>query len=68
MHLATDCTVKQLESMTPSFCRKADEKMARMVAERDLTRTWIHVDMDAFFASVEELHDPKLVDCQSFEL
>lgn len=38
-----------------------DDKITKLVAERDLTRTWVHVDMDAFFASVEELHDPSLV-------
>ena len=27
----------------------------------DLTHTWIHMDMDAFFASVEELDNPSLV-------
>lgn len=41
-----------------------DGKIAKLVAERDLTHTWIHVDMDAFFASVEELHDPRLVSQQ----
>jgi hypothetical protein len=38
-----------------------DAKLANLKAEMDLTRTWIHVDMDAFFASVEELDDPSLV-------
>lgn len=33
---------------------------ADMEARRDLTKVWIHVDMDAFFASVEELLDPSL--------
>ena len=41
--------------------RRMDSKIAKLVADRDLTRTWIVVDLDAFFASVEELHDPKLV-------
>ena len=38
-----------------------DAKLAGMKASMDLTRTWIVVDMDAFFASVEELDDPSLV-------
>jgi len=38
-----------------------DIKMAALKASADLTRTWLHIDMDAFFASVEELDDPSLV-------
>ena len=30
--------------------------------ERILSRTWIHVDMDMFFAAVEIKDDPKLAD------
>lgn len=29
-------------------------------ASRDLTRTWLHVDMDAFYAAVETLGNPAL--------
>eukprot|EP00891_Asterochloris_glomerata_P005434 jgi/Astpho2/5434/e_gw1.00076.4.1_t len=39
-----------------------DAKILALEATRDLTRTWLHVDMDAFFASVEELADPSLKD------
>lgn len=35
--------------------------MAELRATTDLTRIWIHADLDAFFASVEELDDPSLV-------
>jgi hypothetical protein len=28
-----------------------DDRVARMEASRDLTKTWVHVDMDSFFAS-----------------
>ena len=37
-----------------------DARIAELEATRDLTRTWIHVDMDAFFAAVEELSNPTL--------
>lgn len=43
------------------LCRKVDAKISELLADRDLSRTWIHVDLDAFFASVEELDDPSLV-------
>lgn len=38
-----------------------DSKLAALEATRDLARTWVHVDMDAFFAAVEERNDPRLV-------
>ncbi len=43
-------------------CRAADAAVAQAAATRDLTSTWLVVDMDAFFASVEELHNPSLRD------
>ena len=42
-------------------CRAMDCKVAELRATTDLTRIWIHADLDAFFASVEELDDPSLV-------
>lgn len=42
--------------------RKADTAVADAAATRDLTSTWLVVDMDAFFASVEELYNPDLRD------
>lgn len=31
-----------------------------MKLSSDLSRTWVHVDMDAFYAAVETLDDPTL--------
>ena len=42
-------------------CRAMDCKVAELRATTDLMRVWIHADLDAFFASVEELDDPSLV-------
>lgn len=38
----------------------ADRKIAELEATRDLSRIWLHVDMDAFYAAVETLADPSL--------
>ncbi|KAJ3109229.1 hypothetical protein HDU96_007281 [Phlyctochytrium bullatum] len=38
------------------------EKLAEMERERDLSRTIVHVDMDAFYCAVEELDRPDLKD------
>ncbi len=45
--------------------RATDADMAALHASRDLTRTWIVVDMDAFYASVEERDSPFLVWAQA---
>ncbi|KAL2608226.1 hypothetical protein R1flu_026799 [Riccia fluitans] len=37
-----------------------DSKLVKLEAARDLSRTWVHVDMDAFYAAVETLVDPSL--------
>lgn len=38
----------------------ADRRIAELEATRDLTKIWLHVDMDAFYAAVETLCDPSL--------
>ncbi|GAD96339.1 DNA-directed polymerase kappa, putative [Paecilomyces variotii No. 5] len=40
--------------------RKADDYLAELELNRDLSQTVVHVDCDAFFAAVEELDRPEL--------
>ncbi|KAK9819455.1 hypothetical protein WJX74_007636 [Apatococcus lobatus] len=40
--------------------RAMDAKVAHLETTRDLSRTWLTVDMDAFFAACEELDNPAL--------
>ncbi|XP_050363732.1 DNA polymerase kappa [Argentina anserina] len=42
------------------YQKVADRRIVELEAMRDLSRVWIHVDMDAFYASVETLSDPSL--------
>ncbi|GER36915.1 DNA polymerase IV [Striga asiatica] len=38
----------------------ADKRIVELEATRDLSRFWLHVDMDAFYAAVETLCNPSL--------
>ncbi|KAF3435559.1 hypothetical protein FNV43_RR22648 [Rhamnella rubrinervis] len=38
----------------------ADKRISELEATRDLSRIWLHVDMDAFYAAVETLSNPSL--------
>lgn len=38
----------------------ADRRILELEATRDLSRIWLHVDMDAFYAAVETLSNPAL--------
>ncbi|CAK7330157.1 unnamed protein product [Dovyalis caffra] len=38
----------------------ADRRILELEATRDLSRIWLHVDMDAFYAAVETLSNPSL--------
>ena len=42
--------------------KKADEYIAQLEYERDLSQALVHVDCDAFYAAVEELDRPELRD------
>nr|XP_027112637.1 DNA polymerase kappa isoform X2 [Coffea arabica] len=42
------------------YQKVADKKILELEAHRDLSRIWLHVDMDAFYAAVETLCNPAL--------
>ncbi|KAF6760313.1 DNA polymerase kappa [Ephemerocybe angulata] len=46
----------------PKIEAHVDQMIEKMESERDLTQSIVHVDMDAFYASVELLHNPGLKD------
>jgi DNA polymerase kappa len=43
-------------------CRMADDYVAELELQRDLSQTIVHIDCDAFYAAVEELDRPELKD------
>ena len=58
--------LKQLKTITPAqrevALKAADQELDALEAARDLTRIIVHIDMDAFYASVEMRDDPRLRD------
>ena len=38
----------------------AEKKILELEASRDLSKIWLHTDMDAFYAAVETLENPSL--------
>ena len=55
---------RKLKTISPealkSATRQADAMAESLKAERDLSRVIVHVDMDAFYAAVEERDNPEL--------
>lgn len=43
-----------------SIYQIADKRISELEATRDLSKIWLHVDMDAFYAAVETICDPSL--------
>ncbi|XP_062178105.1 DNA polymerase kappa [Alnus glutinosa] len=54
----------QCAKLTPAdisqYQMVADRRILELEATRDLSRIWLHVDMDAFYAAVETLSNPSL--------
>jgi len=54
---------RQLEKLNlKSDLRRADEYIAELEVQRDLSQVIVHLDCDAFYAAVEELDNPHLKD------
>lgn len=51
---------KLTEAEISNYQKVADKRIAEHEAMRDLSRIWLHVDMDAFYAAVETLSNPSL--------
>lgn len=43
-----------------NYQKIAEKRITELEATRDLSRIWLHVDMDAFYAAVETLSNPSL--------
>ena len=54
------CNQEMTTTVTTVFKQIAEKKIVELEASRDLTKTWLHTDMDAFYAAVEILDNPSL--------
>lgn len=43
-----------------SYSQVADRRILELETKHDMSRIWLHVDMDAFYAAVETLSNPSL--------
>uniref|UniRef100_A0ACD5X245 Uncharacterized protein n=1 Tax=Avena sativa TaxID=4498 RepID=A0ACD5X245_AVESA len=58
-HLRAQCA-KLTDNDITHFQKVAERKILELEAERDLSKIWLHTDMDAFYAAVETLENPSL--------
>ncbi|KAG2375431.1 hypothetical protein LR48_Vigan303s004600 [Vigna angularis] len=58
-NLRIQCT-KLTQADLAHYRKVADRRIVELEASRDLSRIWLHVDMDAFYAAVETLSNPTL--------
>ena len=57
---SVDIIIKTENVLLFVSCLQADRLLEKLEKRRDLSRTIVHVDMDAFFAAVEMLDRPEL--------
>ncbi|GIL83396.1 hypothetical protein Vretifemale_12223, partial [Volvox reticuliferus] len=63
-----DARIRQLKAKSAAITlaelaaatRSVDQRIACLESRRDLTRTWLHADMDCFYAAVHEAERPEL--------
>ncbi|KAM0884018.1 hypothetical protein ACQ4PT_031255 [Festuca glaucescens] len=58
-HLRAQCA-KLTDNDISHFQKVAEKKIIELEASRDLSKIWLHTDMDAFYAAVETLENPSL--------
>ncbi|CAH2036291.1 unnamed protein product [Thlaspi arvense] len=58
-HMRDRCS-KLSPSDLSNYQKVVDRRILELEATRDLSRIWLHVDMDAFYAAVETLSNPSL--------
>uniref|UniRef100_J3LQT9 DNA polymerase kappa n=1 Tax=Oryza brachyantha TaxID=4533 RepID=J3LQT9_ORYBR len=58
-HLRAQCA-KLTDNDISHFQKVAENKILELEASRDLSKIWLHTDMDAFYAAVETLENPSL--------
>ncbi|KAG2250509.1 hypothetical protein Bca52824_080645 [Brassica carinata] len=58
-HMRDRCA-KLSSSDLSNYQKVVDRRILEVEATRDLSRVWLHVDMDAFYAAVETLSNPSL--------
>lgn len=54
------CPLVHVFILSPTIIQVANRRILELEATRDLSKVWLHIDMDAFYAAVETLSNPSL--------